>query len=446
MSAAAVSRSAATAPGHPRLTCGRPCGRRAAGPAPVRASLRAMLHRPEAHRDCTCTWHRPDATPDGLGARSARPASGPAGGSTCGAARSAATSAAATARRRSTPRAHFAETGHPVVPSFEPGEDWFWDYLGASLRRRPGLAPTAAPPLLAADPRSAGQGAAWTGSRSCTGDGTTSPRYSWLVDVSPTRGAPMTTALRPSVDVRRAADRFASQHRLAGLQALLLLRPPLRPGQHPPRPAAGQQRRHRRRRAPASRPTRTATWRSSPGCWRARSCTRTPTGHNGVIYPGLAQRMSAGTRHPALARRTTPGASTGERHRDPSTSCRCGCLPDESGITPGYEQLDIDAELLAGGLVPVASGMAQHDGAPPSASATGTPPCTPPGCSPARRVALPDAPFVHLFVPARRGHPRGRRPARHRRRRPAHRHRRPAVTADRPAEVLVWEMHAGLSA
>ena len=24
--------------------------------------------------------------------------------------------------------AHFEETGHPVVQSFEPGEDWFWDY------------------------------------------------------------------------------------------------------------------------------------------------------------------------------------------------------------------------------------------------------------------------------------------------------------------------------
>lgn len=24
--------------------------------------------------------------------------------------------------------AHFRETGHPVVASFEPGEDWFWDY------------------------------------------------------------------------------------------------------------------------------------------------------------------------------------------------------------------------------------------------------------------------------------------------------------------------------
>ena len=23
---------------------------------------------------------------------------------------------------------HFEETGHPVVTSFEPGEDWFWDF------------------------------------------------------------------------------------------------------------------------------------------------------------------------------------------------------------------------------------------------------------------------------------------------------------------------------
>jgi hypothetical protein len=24
--------------------------------------------------------------------------------------------------------AHWRETGHPIVTSFEPGEDWFWDY------------------------------------------------------------------------------------------------------------------------------------------------------------------------------------------------------------------------------------------------------------------------------------------------------------------------------
>ena len=24
--------------------------------------------------------------------------------------------------------AHFRETGHPVIQSYEPGEDWFWDF------------------------------------------------------------------------------------------------------------------------------------------------------------------------------------------------------------------------------------------------------------------------------------------------------------------------------
>jgi hypothetical protein len=38
--------------------------------------------------------------------------------------------------------AHFRETGHPVVQSFEPGEDWFWDY-----ERETGvLGPAPAPP------------------------------------------------------------------------------------------------------------------------------------------------------------------------------------------------------------------------------------------------------------------------------------------------------------
>lgn len=24
--------------------------------------------------------------------------------------------------------AHWRETGHPIIQSFEPGEDWFWNY------------------------------------------------------------------------------------------------------------------------------------------------------------------------------------------------------------------------------------------------------------------------------------------------------------------------------
>ena len=42
--------------------------------------------------------------------------------------------------------AHFRESGHPVIQSFEPGEDWFWDYRTDEPLRGPELAaPTAHP-------------------------------------------------------------------------------------------------------------------------------------------------------------------------------------------------------------------------------------------------------------------------------------------------------------
>jgi hypothetical protein len=37
--------------------------------------------------------------------------------------------------------AHFRVTGHPVATSFEPGEDWFWDYATEEGFEGPELAP-----------------------------------------------------------------------------------------------------------------------------------------------------------------------------------------------------------------------------------------------------------------------------------------------------------------
>jgi hypothetical protein len=42
--------------------------------------------------------------------------------------------------------AHFRETGHPVVQSFEPGEDWGWDYAREARVRLPPLAPPTSRP------------------------------------------------------------------------------------------------------------------------------------------------------------------------------------------------------------------------------------------------------------------------------------------------------------
>jgi quercetin 2,3-dioxygenase len=76
--------------------------------------------------------------------------------------------------------------------------------------------------------------------------------------------------------------------------------------------------------------------------------------NRGVLYPGLAQRMSAGT-----------GIWHSEMNNSGSDDVHFVQMwvpPDTESIDPGYEQLDINAELDKGGLVPIASGKG-HDAA-----------------------------------------------------------------------------------
>jgi hypothetical protein len=42
--------------------------------------------------------------------------------------------------------AHARDSGHPLVQSFEPGEDWFYDYRDASMLEGPTLAPPTSRP------------------------------------------------------------------------------------------------------------------------------------------------------------------------------------------------------------------------------------------------------------------------------------------------------------
>lgn len=43
--------------------------------------------------------------------------------------------------------AHWQQTGHPVIRSFEPGESWFWDYESESEIDGAALTPPQAHPL-----------------------------------------------------------------------------------------------------------------------------------------------------------------------------------------------------------------------------------------------------------------------------------------------------------
>ncbi|MGI9023022.1 MAG: pirin family protein [Acidimicrobiales bacterium] len=176
-------------------------------------------------------------------------------------------------------------------------------------------------------------------------------------------------------------------------------------------------------------------------------------GHSGVLYPGLAQRMSAGTGIRHSERNDSWRVGGGPAHDEPVHFVQMWVPPDEPGIQPGYEQLEIDDVLLRGSLVPVASGMERHDGVSAIRIKNRYAALHAARLDPGDRVELPDAPFTHVFV-ARGGvdlegvgrldegdaaritaqlGPSGPRSGGHGGR---------AVTADEPAEILVWEMHA----
>lgn len=75
-------------------------------------------------------------------------------------------------------------------------------------------------------------------------------------------------------------------------------------------------------------------------------------GHKGIIYPGLAQRMSAGT---GIWHSEMNNSGTQDVHL-----VQMWVRPDTESVKPGYEQLDINPQLAKGGLVPIASGQGHH--------------------------------------------------------------------------------------
>lgn len=161
---------------------------------------------------------------------------------------------------------------------------------------------------------------------------------------------------------------------------------------------------------------------------------RDSTGTRGVIYPGLAQRMSAGS--------GILHSEKNESRTEPVQFVQMWVAPDESGLDPSYQQHDVDRAALDGDLVPIASGRPAHAAAITlhnrNAALLGARLRT------GDTVTLPPAPYLHLYV-ARGGvtvegigaaaegdairftGDDGRR-----------------VTATEPAELLVWEMHARL--
>jgi len=115
--------------------------------------------------------------------------------------------------------------------------------------------------------------------------------------------------------------------------------------------------------------------------------------NRGIIYPGLAQRMSAG--------RGIWHSEMNNSNNDDVHFVQMWVSPDRESIDPGYEQLDINTELDRGGLVPIASGKG-HDAAisirQSDAVLWGG------RLQSGETVTVPDDRHVHVFVPVGTAH------------------------------------------
>jgi quercetin 2,3-dioxygenase len=112
-------------------------------------------------------------------------------------------------------------------------------------------------------------------------------------------------------------------------------------------------------------------------------------GNRGVIYPGLAQRMSAGS---GILHSEKNDSST-----QPVHFVQMWVVPDETAITPSYQQHEVHNDLFANGLVTIASGIPgrdaaislhNHDAALHAAR-----------MQPGDTVTAPAARYLHVFVP-----------------------------------------------
>jgi redox-sensitive bicupin YhaK (pirin superfamily) len=112
-------------------------------------------------------------------------------------------------------------------------------------------------------------------------------------------------------------------------------------------------------------------------------------GNNGIVYPGLAQRMSAGS-----------GIMHSEKNdaAEPVRYIQMWVRPDEVDLTPSYQQAEVDDALSTGSLIPIASGLPKHASTTAIHINQRGAGLYAARLSPGTSVNLPPAPYVHLFV------------------------------------------------
>jgi quercetin 2,3-dioxygenase len=169
---------------------------------------------------------------------------------------------------------------------------------------------------------------------------------------------------------------------------------------------------------------------------------RDSEGHAGLVYPNLAQRMTAGTGIRHSEKNDHPTASPAASR--PLDLVQMWVVPDENEVAPGYEQLELDPSDFQGRLAVVASGIARHRDQAAIRIRNRYAALHVARLEPGDSVTVPDAPFAHVYVTGGQLdlEAEGVLDSGDAARLTAAGERR--LGAVEPSEVLIWEMHASL--
>lgn len=116
-------------------------------------------------------------------------------------------------------------------------------------------------------------------------------------------------------------------------------------------------------------------------------------GNSGIVHPGLAQRMSAGSGI-VHSERNDAYRIDPTRAKTPVEFVQMWVRPNESGDVPSYQQREFDPTDLRTGFVPIASGEDPEAVISLGARATFSVAVLDPGAT----ATVPEAPWVHLYL------------------------------------------------
>lgn len=166
---------------------------------------------------------------------------------------------------------------------------------------------------------------------------------------------------------------------------------------------------------------------------------RDSTGNNGILKPGVVQRMTAGR---GIAH--SEGNATGRLDGTDLRVVQMWVAPDEAGLEPGYTEADVTDALANGELVVVVSGLSRHATTAPVTINNSAAALHVARMPAGKTVTLPAAPYGHLYVARGSvdvdGHTLGEGDA-------VRTRRAGEISLNSPggAEILFWEMHAGIA-